>query len=78
MTQEEFDKLWQKVGDHENSLNDQMTEIETLRRKVSDLSALAQHLFVLCSSVQRTSEQQENAFNEATKLLNPSAGPETL
>ena len=53
-----------------------MTEIVKLQRKVSGLTLVAQHLFVLASSNQRFTEEQETAFKEIPKLLEQIQGNE--
>ena len=52
-----------------DEIGDLLTEIVKLQRKVSGLTHVAQHLFVLASSNQRFTEEQETAFKEIPKLL---------
>jgi hypothetical protein len=59
MNQEE---LQAKVDQHDRELSNQLTQVVELERKVAALSRIVKELFVLVSSTQRYSEQQEDAF----------------
>jgi phage shock protein A len=59
MNQEE---LKAKVDQHDRELSNQLTQVVELERKVAALSRIVKELFVLVSSTQRFSEQQEDAF----------------
>jgi hypothetical protein len=58
-----------KVEQHDMELSRQLTQLVNLERKVADLAAIAQDLFVLCSSIQQTSEVQEDAFKAISERL---------
>jgi hypothetical protein len=53
-----------------DEIGDLLTEIVKLQRKVSGLAHVAQHLFVLASSNQRFTEEQETAFKEILSYWN--------
>jgi hypothetical protein len=58
-----------KVEQHDRELSSLQTQLVGLEHKVADLAAIAQDLLVLCSSIQRTSEAQENAFKAISERL---------
>lgn len=62
-----------KVEQHDTELGSQLTQIVALERKVADLTTIAQALFALCSSIQRTSDAQENAFKSLEERLKKTA-----
>ena len=64
-----FENLQKKVSQFDEELSNQMTHIAALERKVADLTKIADNLFVLCSSIQRTSDEQVNAFKVITEQL---------
>jgi hypothetical protein len=65
----DLNELSEKVGQFDSELSSQLTQIVALERKVANLTAITQDLFVLCSSVQRFSDAQENAFKAITERL---------
>jgi hypothetical protein len=69
MTPQDFENLQKKVSQFDEELSNQMTHIAALERKVADLTKIADNLFVLCSSIQRTSDEQANAFKVITEQL---------
>jgi hypothetical protein len=64
-----FDQVADRVDQHDKELSSQLTQLVALERKVADLIAIAQDLFVLCSSVQRFSDAQEKAFKAVSERL---------
>jgi chaperonin cofactor prefoldin len=58
-----------KVQQHDTELSSQLTQLVALERKVADLTTIAEALFALCSSIQRTSHTQEDAFKSLEERL---------
>jgi hypothetical protein len=58
-----------KVEQHDTELSSQLTQIVALERKVADLTTISEALFALCSSIQRTSHAQEDAFKAISERL---------
>jgi hypothetical protein len=69
MTPQDLENLLKKDSQFDEELSNQMTRIAALERKVADLTKIGENLFVPCSSMQRTSEEQVNAFKIVTEEL---------
>jgi hypothetical protein len=61
--------LQDKVKRLDGEMSKQLSEIVALERKVSVLTQIIQNFFVYCSSIQRFSQPQEDAFRRIQDLL---------
>jgi len=69
MTDEDLINVQHDIGRHEDDLDRQLKQIQALEKQVSDLKTIVRNLFVLCSSIQRFSDRQENAFKSLEEQL---------